>query len=102
MKVFLTDTFKKTTSEFTESQIVSLEQTIEYVQQNPLIGDLKSGDLARVRVLKFNIANLPYWLAYLYELKNNEFAITLLAVIPYKNQSKNLKILKTIIQNHLI
>ncbi|WP_353274429.1 MULTISPECIES: type II toxin-antitoxin system RelE/ParE family toxin [unclassified Wolbachia] len=58
-------------------------------KDNPCIGELKSGDLAGVRVYKFSIFNQLTLLAYFYNEQNNE--LTLLALAPHENFYRDLK-----------
>ncbi|WP_341818695.1 type II toxin-antitoxin system RelE/ParE family toxin [Wolbachia endosymbiont (group B) of Ennomos erosarius] len=89
MKVLLTNTFKRSMKKLHNSQLPKLEEAIKQIQDNPCIGELKSGDLAGVRIYKFSIFNQLTLLAYLYNEQNNE--LTLLALAPHENFYRDLK-----------
>ena len=89
MKIFLTNTFKRAAKKLHRNQISTLEDAIDELQNNPLLGDLKIGDLAGVRVYKFHIQQQLILLAYNY----NELAdeLMLLSFASHENFYENLK-----------
>ncbi|MFP3016654.1 MAG: type II toxin-antitoxin system RelE/ParE family toxin [Wolbachia sp.] len=89
MKILLTNTFKRSMKKLHNNQLSKLEEAIKQVQGNPHIGELKSGDLANVRVYKFSIFNQLTLLAYFYNEQNNE--LTFLALAPHENFYRDLK-----------
>lgn len=89
MKVLLTSTFKRAAKKLHQNQITILEDAIEELQENPLIGELKIGDLAGVRVYKFYIQRQLILLAYTYNELANE--LVLLSFASHENFYKNLK-----------
>jgi mRNA-degrading endonuclease RelE of RelBE toxin-antitoxin system len=89
MKVFLTNTFKRAAKKLHGNQIIALNQAIEHIQEKPVDGELKTGDLSGVRVYKFHILHQLVLLAYTYDEKENE--IILLSFSSHENFYKNLK-----------
>ncbi|MGL9726316.1 MAG: type II toxin-antitoxin system RelE/ParE family toxin [Wolbachia sp.] len=71
------------------NQLPKLKEAIKQIQDNPYIGELKSGDLAGVRVYKFSISNQLTLLAYLYNEQDSE--LMLLALTPHENFYRDLK-----------
>lgn len=69
MKILQSNTFKKAVKKLHRNQIPELKKAIEKIANNPLIGDMKRGDLAGVRVYKFHVHPQLVLLAYLYEEK---------------------------------
>ncbi|MBL9028948.1 MAG: type II toxin-antitoxin system RelE/ParE family toxin [Caedimonas sp.] len=69
MKISQSNTFKKAIKKLHRNQIPELKKAIEKIANNPLIGDMKRGDLAGVRVYKFHVHPQLVLLAYLYEEK---------------------------------
>lgn len=88
MKVQLTISFKRLAKKLHRNQIVLLEDAIEKVQNNPTIGELKVGDLAGIRVHKFNLLHQLILLAYFYDEKEQ---ITLLWFGSHENFYRDLK-----------
>ncbi|PIR11288.1 MAG: addiction module toxin RelE [Gammaproteobacteria bacterium CG11_big_fil_rev_8_21_14_0_20_46_22] len=89
MNVFLTNTFKRLIKRLHENQIIELEKAIQQIQEKPLLGDLKSGDLAGVRVFKFHIDHQLMLLAYI--LDQAQTSLTLLSCAAHENFYDNLK-----------
>jgi len=69
MKILQSNSFKKAIKKLHRNQIPELKKAIEKIANNPLIGDMKRGDLAGVRVYKFHVHPQLVLLAYLYEEK---------------------------------
>ena len=67
MKILQSNSFKKAVKKLHRNQIPELKKAIEKIANNPLIGDMKRGDLAGVRVYKFHVHPQLVLLAYLYE-----------------------------------
>ena len=91
MKVFLTNTFKRSAKKLYRHQLSLLEKAIEDIQNNPNLGDLKVGDLAGVRVHKVHFDHQLILVAYVYEEKADEPSITLLSWGPHENFYTDLK-----------
>lgn len=89
MKVLLTNAFKRTAKKLHRKQVVELESAIEKIQSDPMLGELKVGDLAGIRVYKFHIFHQLILLAYLYDEENAE--LTLLSCASHENFYENLK-----------
>lgn len=89
MKILLTNNFKRASKKLHRSQIPVLEKAIQEIQNNPMIGDLKVGDLAEVRVYKFRILHQLILLAYTYDEQEDQ--IILLHFAPHENFYDKLK-----------
>jgi len=89
VNIFFTNTFKKAAKKLHRNEITKLEDVIEEIEKNPLIGDLKLGDLSGIRVHKFHILQQLILMAYLYNEEKEE--ITLLSFSSHENFYKNLK-----------
>lgn len=83
MKILQTNTFIRAAKKLHRNQVSALKDAIEAIKQNPLIGELKKGGLAGIRVYKFRILHQLILLAYLYEEKANE--LTLISFAPHEN-----------------
>jgi mRNA-degrading endonuclease YafQ of YafQ-DinJ toxin-antitoxin module len=66
-----------------------LDNAIKELIKNPAAGDMKKGDLAGIRVYKFQMAKQLTLLAYTYDEPND--CLTLLALGPHENFYRNLK-----------
>ncbi len=89
MTVFLTTNFKRAVKKLHRNQITVLEDAIKAIESNPIVGELKIGDLAGVRVYKFHILHQLILLAYTYKEQNDE--IILLYFAPHQNFYDTLK-----------
>lgn len=89
MKIKITKIFEKTAKKLHANQIESLENAIDEIIANPLIGELKKGDLHSVRVHKFRINNQLTLLAYIFN--ENKKEITLISHGPHENFYRDLK-----------
>lgn len=89
MKIFLTNTFKRTAKKLHQNQKVLLSKEIEIIKHDPEIGELKIGDLAGVRVHKFYMIKQLILIAYFYNEKDK--IITLLSFATHANFYDNLK-----------
>ena len=83
MKIHVTNNFKRATKRLHRNQIATLEKAIQAIQSNPVMGDLKVGDLTNVRVYKFRILHQLILLAYTYDEQKGE--ITLLHFASHEN-----------------
>ncbi|MEN6412424.1 MAG: type II toxin-antitoxin system RelE/ParE family toxin [Veillonellales bacterium] len=79
--------FKRTYKKIYKNQRPQVNSAIKVIVADPLIGEEKKGDLAGVRVYKFDIQNQLYLLAYTVD----ETTITLLALGVYENFYRELK-----------
>lgn len=91
MKILQTNAFKKSVKKLHRNQKIVLEDAIQTIQTNPLIGELKKGDLADVRVYKFHIHRQHVLLAYIYEENETNPLLILLALSPHENFYEGLK-----------
>ncbi|ARN84863.1 type II toxin-antitoxin system RelE/ParE family toxin [Candidatus Nucleicultrix amoebiphila] len=66
MQIFQTPSFKKIIKKLHKNQKKSLDEEIKKLMQTPLMGELKKGDLAGVRVHKFYLISTLSLLAYTY------------------------------------
>lgn len=89
MKILQSNTFKKAVKKFHRNQIPELKKAIENITNNPILGDLKRGDLVGVRVYKFHIHHQLVLLAYLYEEKDS--LLNLVDISSHENFYKGLK-----------
>ncbi|CAN2209262.1 RelE_StbE, addiction module toxin, RelE/StbE family [Candidatus Nanopelagicaceae bacterium] len=88
MKVILSPSFKRTVKQLHSNQKRALDDAIQSIQSDPLIGSPKKGDLSGVYVLKFKISKLDWLLAY--QILEEEI-ILLLVVGPHENFYRDLK-----------
>ena len=89
MKLLQSRQFAKAVKKLHTNQKADLDKAVQLLIQDPLIGDLKSGDLGGVRVYKFKMVNQLNRLAYSYEDK--VFTLSLLALGSHENFSRDLK-----------
>jgi mRNA-degrading endonuclease YafQ of YafQ-DinJ toxin-antitoxin module len=66
-----------------------LDEAVKELIKNPLAGDMKKGDLAGIRVYKFQMVKQLTLLAYTYDDSIN--CLTLLALGPHENFYRDLK-----------
>lgn len=90
MKIYQTLTFKKSIKKLHVQQKRELDLAIRILIDKPDIGNLKKGDLADVRVYKFQMVNQLMLLAYHYSVESH--SITLLALGTHENFYRDLKI----------
>jgi mRNA interferase RelE/StbE len=79
--------FKRTYKKLYKNQLLEINAAIRTIMTDPVIGEEKKGDLAGVRVYKFDVQNQLYLLAYTVD----ETTITLLALGVHENFYRNLK-----------
>jgi mRNA-degrading endonuclease RelE of RelBE toxin-antitoxin system len=89
VKIFITSTFKRAAKKLHRNQITILEKSIEKISTEPTIGEIKTGDLAGIRVYKFHMLHQLVLLAYIYNELQKE--ITLLSFSSHENFYNNLK-----------
>ncbi|MCX7126262.1 MAG: type II toxin-antitoxin system RelE/ParE family toxin [Gammaproteobacteria bacterium] len=87
MIIAQTPYFKKQKKKLHVKQVKALDEAVTNVAENPIIGELKKGDLRGIRVHKFKIAKQEYLLAYMESKKQ----ITLLEVGTHENFYRELK-----------
>lgn len=79
--------FKRTYKKLYKNQLSEVNAAIRLILTDPVIGEEKKGDLAGVRVYKFDVQNQLYLLAY----TADETTITLLALGVHENFYRDLK-----------
>lgn len=79
--------FKRVYKKLHAKQRDAVHEAMRAVIANPLLGEPKKGDLAGVRVYKFDSVNQQYLLAYLYD----GTSLTWLSVGPHENFYRDLK-----------
>ena len=91
MKILQTNAFKRAAKKLHCNQQAALKEAIQKIKEDPLIGKLKKGDLAGVRVYKFYICRQHVLLAYIYEESEASPLLILLALSPHENFYEDLK-----------
>jgi ParE-like toxin of type II bacterial toxin-antitoxin system len=66
MRIIETPSFKKAVKRLHSNQKQALDEAVEGIMGNPVIGEQKVGDLAWLRVYKFHMVNQLTLLAYEY------------------------------------
>lgn len=89
MNVLQTLQFKKAVKKLHKNQKKELDKAIENIIDTPEIGDLKTGDLAVLRVHKFKMNKQLTLLAYIYE--ENTITLTLIGFGSHENFYRDLK-----------
>ncbi|MEW2741594.1 type II toxin-antitoxin system RelE/ParE family toxin [Providencia rettgeri] len=64
VEVYETSRFEKVMKKLPESDVKVVEDEIDRIIENPLIGELKKGDLSHMRVHKFRLNELTVLLGY--------------------------------------
>ena len=67
MKLLQSRQFAKAVKKLHANQKADLDKAVQLLMHDPLIGDLKSGDLGGVRVYKFKMVTQLNLVAYSYE-----------------------------------
>jgi len=88
MKIYQSRSFEKKVKKFNENEKYELDNEIEQIIQNPLIGTEKKGDLKGVFVHKFNLQNQLYLLSYRF-IKGE--SLDLIMIGPHENYYRDLK-----------
>jgi hypothetical protein len=89
MQLLQSTTFSKIVKKLHINQKICLDDAVRIIAVNPLSGVLKVGDLASVRIYKFQMVNQLTLLAYKYDEQNS--SIILLALGSHENFYRNLK-----------
>jgi hypothetical protein len=82
-----TKIFGKQKKKLFHNQIKELDKAVREIIANPLIGEIKKGDLQNIRVYKFRMFNQEYLLAYIL----SETIISLLSMGTHENFYRDLK-----------
>ncbi len=83
-----TPTFKRAYKKLRENERKDVNVAIQYIIDHPEVGELKTGDLAGVRVYKFRVYDQQILLAYEYD---GEKVILLMAIGVHENFYRDLK-----------
>jgi len=89
MNIVQTPSFKKAIKKLHKKEKLEVDTAIKTIVKNPLIGEMKKGDLAEVRVYKFKMTNQLTLLAY--EFHADEIQLVLLALGSHENFYRDLK-----------
>jgi len=89
MNILQTPTFIKQVKKLHKNQKQQLDLAVATIVKNPLIGDMKKGDLDGVQVYKFNMLNQLTLLAYTFH--EDELQWILLALGLHENFYRDLK-----------
>lgn len=87
MRIEQKNAFKRVYKKLHKNQLEKVNEAIEAIIKNPLIGEEKCGDLTGVFVYKFDCINQQYLLAYQW---SKEFRLLLLIDV-HENFYKKLK-----------
>ena len=89
MEILQTRSFKNSVKKLHKQQLKDLEKAIRGIMQDPLVGEMKKGDLSGVRVYKFKMVNQLTLLAYQFE--EDVLQLILLALGSHENFYRDLK-----------
>ena len=89
MHIIQTNSFARVVKKLHANQKRDLDEAVQAVMADPLIGDAKVGDLAGVCVYKFKMAKQLTLLAYSYT--DETITLTLLALGSHENFYRDLK-----------
>ena len=89
MKVIPTGYFNRTVKRLYPNEKAVLDKAIQDIMADPEIGDLKTGDLAGIRIYKFKVNQNLQLLAYRYLAEND--VINLLEYGSHENFYRDLK-----------
>ncbi len=88
-QVLQTPTFKKAVKKLYKNQKEDLDEAIKQLMADPLLGEQKKGDLAFLRVYKFNMVKQLTLLGYSYE--DGTVTLELMALGSHENFYRDLK-----------
>ena len=88
-QVLQTPTFKKAVKKLHKNQKEDLDEVIKQLMADPLLGEQKKGDLAFLRVYKFNMVKQLTLLGYSYE--DGTVTLELMALGSHENFYRDLK-----------
>lgn len=83
-----TPTFKRAYKKLRDNERREVNNAVRYIADNPETGELKTGDLAGVRIYKFRLHDRQILLAYSFD---GEVIILLLTLGVHENFYRNLK-----------
>ena len=88
-QVLQTPTFKKAVKKLHKNQKEDLDEAIKQLMADPLLGEQKKGDLAFLRVYKFNMVKQLTLLGYSYE--DGTVTLELMALGSHEHFYRDLK-----------
>lgn len=88
-QVLQTPTFKKAVKKLHKNQKADLDEAIKELMIDPLLGEQKKGDLAFLRVYKFNMVKQLTLLGYSYE--DGTVTLELMALGSHENFYRDIK-----------
>jgi len=83
------NSFKRMVKKLPKQQKYILDQEIKKLLEDPLLGELKKGDLDFLRVHKFKLSNQEVLLGYMYQ--EDELILTLLKFGAHENFYRDIK-----------
>ncbi|MCE8003179.1 type II toxin-antitoxin system RelE/ParE family toxin [Billgrantia ethanolica] len=89
MQVLQTPTFTKAVKKLHANQKRDLDKAVRTLVDNPLIGELKRGDLSFLRLYKFKMAKQLALLGYHYD--GDSIVLTLMALGTHENFYRDIK-----------
>ncbi len=89
MKILQTNRFAKAVKKLHKNQKEELDKAIKAISNDPDIGEEKLGDLAGVKVYKFQMQKQLTLLAYVYN--EAQITLTMLAIGSHENFYRDLK-----------
>lgn len=89
MIILQTTQFKKVAKKLHHNQKQALDEAVQAVASDPMIGEMKVGDLSGVRVHKFKMVGQLTLLAYTWQ--DEILTLTLLALGTHENFYRDLK-----------
>lgn len=89
MNVKQTNIFKRRVKKLQKSEKIALDKAIGELVANPALGEMKTGDLASVRVFKYKFNAQLFLLAY--EYIDEELLLTLIEHGTHENFYRDLK-----------
>jgi len=89
MTVLQTSTFSKTSKKLDQNKKRFLDEAIDTLMEQALVGEPQKSDLAGIRVFKFCMNDQTMLLAYTFNQQSQ--TMTLIALGPYENFYRDLK-----------
>ena len=89
MEILQAAGFAKVYKKLHKNQLVYVNKAIDAIVANPLVGELKKGDLAGLRVYKFQCVNQLTLLGYTFD--EGAVILTLIALSSHENFYRDLK-----------
>jgi len=89
LNIIQANSFRRAAKKMHPVQKKALDEAVRAIMEQPEIGIIKKGDLARLRVYKYKISDQQYLLGYHYDPV--EQVISLVAIGPHENFYRDLK-----------